>query len=82
MLSTWGGSNTVDYLIGPLSLVPRIDDFTILPPPLGADHSYLAFSLSGIISAMQRALPTLPQIRVHFDHTLDSVVHEASPPGT
>lgn len=68
-----GGTSTMDYLIGSYLLCHIYMILTLPPPPLGADHSYLAFSLSGIISAMEIALPMLPHIRVHFDHTLHFV---------
>ena len=43
-----GGSSTVDYLIGSPTLIPQIPDFSIPPPPLGADHTYLAFTITSI----------------------------------
>lgn len=40
-----GGSSTVDYLMGSPSLVAHIPEFDIHPIPIGADHTYLSFTL-------------------------------------
>ncbi|MCO5566474.1 hypothetical protein L7F22_020151 [Adiantum nelumboides] len=41
------GTSTVDYVLSPLALIPRIQDFSISPRLLGAatDHAYLSFTL-------------------------------------
>ena len=61
----------MDYLIGPLAFGSWIDDFFV-PPPLGADHSYLAFRISGT-PPVSGAARILPRVHVHFNHALDRV---------
>lgn len=50
-LTCWnrkGGASTVDYLMGSLTLIPDIQNFSISRRPIGvaADHAYLTFSLA------------------------------------
>ena len=66
------GTSTVDYLIGPLAFLSQGPSFLVPSPPLGADHSYLAFHISSTIP-ISCAAPILPGVHVHFDHVLDHV---------
>ena len=63
----------MDYLMGPLSFMSRIQDFYVPPPPIGVDYSYLSFTISGTTPTPQAALRMQSRTHVHFDHALDHV---------
>ncbi|MCO5600622.1 hypothetical protein L7F22_054737 [Adiantum nelumboides] len=67
-----GGESTVDYLIGSISDIPWIDTFSTGRRPLGADHTFLTFSLH---TSLQSSPPTPPHTytTIHFTHELSHV---------
>ena len=60
-------SSTVDYLMGPPSLIPSIQDIHVSTHPIrvATDHAYLAFSLVTHIDPSQPALFTSSHPRYH-----------------
>ena len=74
-----GGTSVVDYIMGSPALASQITDFSITPPLLGADHTYLLFH----IFAHKTVAATTPHHTsyhdIHFDHlALDYSAHLAS----
>eukprot|EP00249_Psilotum_nudum_P009654 c22069_g1_i1 orf=27-1430(-) len=65
-----GGESTVDYLMGSLSGMQMIDSFDLGQRPIGADHTFLTFSLH---TTLHRTPPTTPH-----SHTVIAFTHELS----
>ena len=66
-----GGGSTVDYIMGSREATHLLSSFTIPPIPIGADHTYLALSLTGDT--------TPPTSTTHTSHTTIHFTHELAP---
>ena len=67
-----GGGSTVDYILGPREATHLITSFTIPPIPIGADHTYLSFSITGDTIPHSSTAHT-PHTTIHFTHELASL---------
>lgn len=63
----------MDRLMGFLAFASHIHDLTVPPSTLGADNSYLAFSISTTTPATKRGPPAPTSVQIHFNHALDAI---------
>ena len=66
-----GGASTVDYLMGSPALMRHIHDFAIPPPPIGADRTYLTFTISytPLPPTPDPPISTYTHIQFHHQYT-------------
>ena len=62
-----GGGSTVDYILGSKEAAHLLTSFTIPPIPIGADHTYLTFSLTAD-TISHTPTTRIPHTTIHFTH--------------
>ncbi|MCO5608775.1 hypothetical protein L7F22_062991 [Adiantum nelumboides] len=67
-----GGGSNVDYILGPLSATHLLQSFSIGRCPLGADHTFLSFTLLAFVS-LDIPPPTHTHTTIHFTRELSHV---------
>ena len=74
-----GGSSTVDYVLGSREGISLLSRFLTPPPPIGADHTYLALTFQSTSHTPPPPI-LLPRTIFHFTHDLadiyDSTIHD------
>ncbi len=67
-----GGESTVDYILGSLSGAQLLRSFSIGRRPIGADHTFLTFTLTSHLSHTPTPT-TQSHTTIHFTHELSHV---------
>ncbi|KAH6556711.1 hypothetical protein KP509_1Z160900 [Ceratopteris richardii] len=67
-----GGENTVDYILGTISGASLIPSLSIGRRPLGADHTFITFTLSSPIP-LDPPSSTETHTTIHFTHELSHI---------
>eukprot|EP00250_Pteridium_aquilinum_P020101 c24701_g3_i2 orf=2-898(-) len=64
-----GRGCSVDYIMGSREATPLLSSFIIPPLPIGANHTYLALSLTGD-ATLSTSITCTPHTTIHFTHEL------------